>query len=73
MVAGQSASASDLRDFIEASDHEPALRAAATLQALSRLREALSQVDEMAAVDSTLEIHLQDAVLLCRQLLSRLR
>ena len=45
----------------------------ATLRSLDRLRDALEQVPESAALSDPVVLRVQDAVLLARQLLSRLR
>lgn len=73
VIASKGLLASDLADFLNEVDQEPAFRAAATLQALSRVREALQGVDELADVKTPVEVHLQDLALLSRQLLARLR
>jgi hypothetical protein len=63
----------DLRRFHEDIEENPALRAAATLRAMDRLRDALLLIEENASVESPVPLVLQDVALLGRQLLQRLR
>ncbi len=73
VIAGQGQMLSDLREFMDTVEAHPEMRAAATLQALGRIREALKQVSEMSDADELVPLTLQDVALLTRQLLSRLR
>ncbi|QCH14389.1 hypothetical protein CB0101_05115 [Synechococcus sp. CB0101] len=63
----------DLRDFLETTEENPALRAAATFRAMDRLRDALLLIEETASVETPVPLLLQDVALLGRQLLQRLR
>ena len=58
---------------VEKARKSPELRSAATLRSLDRLRDALEAVPESAALSDPVVLRVQDAVLLARQLLSRLR
>ena len=72
VIAGQGDALSDLRDFLETTEENPALRAAATLRAMDRLRDALLLIEETASVETPVPLMLQDVALLGRQLLQRL-
>ena len=72
-LAGQPCCESDLLDYIRQLEECPELRSAATLRSLDRLRDALERVPEQAALGDPITIRLQDALLLARQMLSRLR
>jgi len=73
VLSGQGMSLSDLREFAEEVDENAALRAAALLRALDRLRDELDRIPETADLSDPVTLRVQDAVLLARQLLSRLR
>jgi hypothetical protein len=60
-------------EFLETTEENPALRAAATLRAMDRLRDALLLIEETASVETPVPLLMQDVALLGRQLLSRLR
>ncbi|QVV66545.1 hypothetical protein [Synechococcus sp. LA31] len=62
-----------LSEFLEDIKENPALRAAATLRAMDRLRDALLLIEETASVETPVPLLLQDVALLARQLLQRLR
>ena len=72
-LAGQGELISELGDFLKSLDESPDLRAAATLRALSRVREELERVPESAQLSDPVQLRLQDVVLVARQLMSRLR
>jgi hypothetical protein len=73
VVAHQGDALSELREFVEDVEESPALRAAATLRAMDRMRDALELIPETASAETPVPLMLQDVVLLARQLLQRLR
>jgi hypothetical protein len=73
VLSGQGLMLADLREYLEDCDENPALRAAATLRAMDRLRDALHAIPEDADLEQPITLALMDAALLARQLLSRLR
>ena len=73
VLAGQPECESDLLDYMRQLDESPELRSAATLRSLDRLRDALERIPESAQLGDPVTIRLQDALLIARQMLSRLR
>ena len=73
VLAGQPDCVTDLQDYLKDLDENPDLRAAATLRSMSRLRAELEKVPESCGLGDPVVLRVQDAVLLARQLLSRLR
>ena len=72
-ICGQPATMSDLLDFLKELDENPDLRAAAFLRSLGRLRDEIDRVPEEAPMDSPVVLKLQDATVLAKALMSRLR
>ena len=73
VICGQGQCSSELGDFLAALGEQPELRAGAVLQALSRLRAALDGIDEEADLEDPVPLFLQDAAVIARALLQRLR
>lgn len=73
VISGKGELVSDLQEFCKELDELPALRSAATLRSLSRIREELIRIPEGAALGDPVELRLQDVVVLARQMMSRLR
>lgn len=62
-----------LGEFLKDMEENSALRAGTTLRAMDRLRDALLRVEETASAKTPEPLLLQDASLLVRELLQRLR
>jgi hypothetical protein len=62
-----------LGEFLKDMEENSALRAGTTLRAMDRLRDALLRVEETASAKTPAQLLLQDASLLVRELLQRLR
>ena len=60
-------------EFITQLDETPRLRSAASLQSLSRIREALEAMPEQSPLDEPVCISLQDVLVVATQLMARLR
>jgi len=74
LVAGQRSSLqSPLDDLLAVLDATPELRAAANLEAISQLREALRATPATVECDAGVVISAQSALLLGRLLLARFR
>lgn len=73
VIAGQPGCESTLLDYTRELEDSPELRSAATLRSLDRLRDSLELVPEHANLGDPVVLRLQDAVLIARQMLSRLR
>ena len=72
-TCGMSDTLSDLREFLSDIEANPELKSAANLRAIDRLRDELVRVPETAGLSDPIVLSLQDAVLIARQLLQRLR
>ena len=73
-IAGQGELGTDLGDWLDELDRNPALRAAATLRALERIRLELSRCPSASTgLEDPIQISVRDAALLARQVLARLR
>lgn len=73
-LAGCGEVVSDLSDWLAELDRNPALRAAATLRSLERIRRELERCPAATTgLEDPIAISVRDAALLARQVLSRLR
>jgi hypothetical protein len=73
-MAGRAELCSDLADWLLEIDQNPALRAAATLRALERVRRELERCPATGTgLEDPIQISVRDAALLARQVLARLR
>ena len=73
VMSGQGELLTDLRDFLGRLDSEPRLRASANLRTMSRVREHLERIPELAAMGDPVELRLQDVLVLMNQLMARMR
>ena len=72
VVAGAASTVTELDGFLSDVGENPALRAAATLRALDRLRDALDGVPADAAFGDPVVLRMQDVALIAKALLQRL-
>ncbi|WP_186493525.1 hypothetical protein [Synechococcus sp. A15-62] len=63
----------DLREFLGRLDDDPLLRASANLRTMSRVREQLERIPEMAWMGDPVEVRLADLLVLMNQLMTRMR
>lgn len=73
VLCGEGELITDAREWVESIESRSDLRSAATLRCLDRLRDELVMVHESTELDSTVAVTVRDALLLSRQMLSRLR
>ena len=70
VMSGQGSLMTDLRDFLGRLDADPRLRASANLRTMSRVREQLERIPEMAGMGDPVELRLQDVLVLMNQLMA---
>jgi len=73
VVAGQPQFLSDSQHFLDQIEESPALRSAALLRSMERLRQELDRIPESASLDDPVTLTVRDALLISRRLLSPLR
>ena len=73
MMSGQGSLMTDLREFLGRLDDDPRLRASANLRTMSRVREQLERIPEMAWMGDPVEVRLADLLVLMNQLMTRMR
>ena len=73
VLCGEGDLLTDAREWVRDIEDNPGFRSAATLRCLDRLRDALSEKGEAVELDDTVSLSVRDALLLARQMLSRLR
>lgn len=73
VVAGQAQTLTDLREHLELLENNYLTRAGANLKAIERFRDQLSRVPADAAMGDPVVLRLQDAVVLMRLLMQKLR
>ena len=73
VMSGQGSLMTDLREFLGRLDDDPRLRGSANLRTMSRVREQLERIPEMAGMGDPVELRLQDVLVLMNQLMARMR
>ena len=74
VLCGEGDLLTDAREWVKEIEENASIRSAATLRCLDRMRDALKGKNEAVGLDdTTVELSVRDALLLSRQMLSRLR
>ena len=73
VLCGEGDLLTDAREWVKQIEENAGIRSAATLRCLDRMREALAHKDEAVDLNDTVSLSVRDALLLSRQMLSRLR